>query len=325
MTDDSSGSYRLCRSLPWLSMALIAVLSKPLDGEEIPADTIICWLAGEPIDVSDLDRELRRVLKKPAITPEDRQRLGRQMVAVMIRRRIALEYLRRTGQSASQQDIDLRVEQIRGHLSRSGRLMEQYLKQTQQTASDLRQRIAWDLSWQRFVRKHVTDENLKKHYESHRREFDGTKLRVSHILLPVEEGKVETALQEARRIGEQIARGELTFEKAAKQHSSAPSADSGGDIGWISRQEPMTESFSKAAFALEIGQVSAPVRSPFGLHLIQCTEISPGRREWKEVKGELSEAATRFLFDWVVEQQRPRVELKFTEEGSLWIPSPAPD
>jgi len=74
----------------------------------------------------------------------------------------------------------------------------------------------------------------------------------------------------------------------------------------------MSESFSRAAFALEKGELSQPVESSFGVHLIQCVEIKPGEKRWQEVKSELNAAMTRFLFDWVANKQRPNAQIQFS-------------
>jgi peptidyl-prolyl cis-trans isomerase C len=59
-----------------------------------------------------------------------------------------------------------------------------------------------------------------------------------------------------------------TFEALAREYSSCPSGKSGGDLGEFGRGM-MVKSFEDAAFALQVGETSAPVRTQFGFHLIQ--------------------------------------------------------
>lgn len=62
--------------------------------------------------------------------------------------------------------------------------------------------------------------------------------------------------------------GGKSFEQLAKEHSLCPSGKDGGDLGEFGRGQ-MVKSFEEAAFALQIGEVSKPVRTQFGFHLIQ--------------------------------------------------------
>lgn len=106
----------------------------------------------------------------------------------------------------------------------------------------------------------VTDEEVKKYYDENKEEF-GEPARVSakHILVASEE--------EAAKIKDEISNG-LSFEDAARKYSSCPSKEQGGNLGEFSRGMMVPE-FEEAAFNLPIGEVSEPVKTQFGYHLIQ--------------------------------------------------------
>ena len=88
------------------------------------------------------------------------------------------------------------------------------------------------------------------------------KIRASHILVESEE--------RAKSL-----RGDLDggadFANLAKEHSKCPSKENGGDLGFFGKGM-MVKEFEDAAFALDVGQVSGPVRTQFGYHLIKVTE-----------------------------------------------------
>lgn len=126
----------------------------------------------------------------------------------------------------------------------------------------------------------VEEGALRRYFEDHRAEFVGLEERaVSHILLSVPPGadpSLEAAAREkAGALLDQLREG-ADFAEVAREHSQDPgSAAAGGDLGWVERGI-MVPAFEEAAFALEPGVVSEPVRSEFGYHLIKVTEVRGG-------------------------------------------------
>jgi len=86
-------------------------------------------------------------------------------------------------------------------------------------------------------------------------------VRAKHILVQ--------SLNEAVTLKEKIAMGE-DFSTLAKIHSKCPSGQNGGDLGMFQRGQ-MVKPFEDVAFGSDVGQVSGPVQTQFGYHLIQRT------------------------------------------------------
>lgn len=106
----------------------------------------------------------------------------------------------------------------------------------------------------------VTEEEMMDFYKSQKDNFiEPEKVRASHILVDTEE--------KAKEILEEI-KGGLSFEDAAKKYSSCPSNAVGGDLGEFPRGKMVIE-FEEAAFSMEEGQISQPVKTQFGYHLIK--------------------------------------------------------
>ena len=115
-----------------------------------------------------------------------------------------------------------------------------------------------------LVAKHKSDAALKKIYDEKVKSREGKEeVHAMHILVKTE--------AEAKQIRDQITKGE-DFEKIAKAKSIEPGAKvSGGDLGYFTADQMVPE-FSKAAFALKVGEVSQPVQTQFGWHLIKVTD-----------------------------------------------------
>ena len=125
----------------------------------------------------------------------------------------------------------------------------------------------------------VTEEEVKDFYNNNPDMFKGEEsVRAKHILVDSEEKakEVKAAID-----------GGLSFEDAAKENSTCPSSSQGGDLGFFTRGRMVPE-FEDAAFAMTIGEVSEPVKTQFGYHLIKVEEKTPEvTRSFDEVKGQL--------------------------------------
>lgn len=86
-------------------------------------------------------------------------------------------------------------------------------------------------------------------------------VRASHILVKTED--------EAKELYDRIQNGE-SFTELAEEYSLCPSKQNGGDLGFFGKGM-MVAPFEKAAFELEVGDVSKPVQTQFGWHLIYLT------------------------------------------------------
>ncbi|HHU77633.1 MAG: peptidylprolyl isomerase [Caldicoprobacterales bacterium] len=125
----------------------------------------------------------------------------------------------------------------------------------------------------------VSSEEAFEYYKAHRSNFRSEEsIQAKHIL--VEEAEL------ADQIYWDLKKG-LFFEEAAKKYSTCPSASVGGDLGEFSRGQMVPE-FEEAAFALEINEISRPVKTQFGYHIIKLVNRKkPGIMDFDEVEGEI--------------------------------------
>ena len=89
------------------------------------------------------------------------------------------------------------------------------------------------------------------------------KIRASHILVKTED--------EAKQVLLILSQGLKSFEQVAQERSMCPSKKKGGDLGFFGRGK-MVREFENAAFRLKVGELSPPVRSQFGWHIIKVTD-----------------------------------------------------
>ena len=107
----------------------------------------------------------------------------------------------------------------------------------------------------------LTEEEKKAFFEAQKQSFSKPETAsAKHILVDSEE--------KANDILGKINAGEVSFEDAAKEHSTCPSKDAGGDLGTFGRGQMVPE-FENAVFNMNNGEVSGPVKTQFGYHLIK--------------------------------------------------------
>lgn len=109
----------------------------------------------------------------------------------------------------------------------------------------------------------VNDEEASEYYNTHKDQFKAEEsVKASHIL-------VDT-IESANEILEEI-KGGLSFEEAAEKHSKCPSKERGGDLGSFTKGKMVPE-FETAAFEMNIGDLSEPVKTQFGYHIIKVDD-----------------------------------------------------
>lgn len=148
-----------------------------------------------------------------------------------------------------------------------------------------------------------------------------TQTRARHLLLRVTpQLTAQAAAQQLARYRQQIVAGQATFADLARQHSQDGSAAEGGDLGWASPGQFVPE-FEQVMNSLQPGDISQPLASRFGVHLIQVSERRDQpltQREQREmIRGALREKkADEALFTWL-QDLRGRAFVEYREPPAL--------
>jgi peptidyl-prolyl cis-trans isomerase D len=132
------------------------------------------------------------------------------------------------------------------------------------------------------AREAIPESELKAAYEARAGQYRvAEQRRASHILVQSEE--------QARKLAAELRKAPARFGELAKQNSQDPgSAEKGGDLGMFARGM-MVGPFEEAAFRLKQGEISDPVKSDFGWHIIRVTGVQPASgRPFAEVRAELA-------------------------------------
>lgn len=278
-----------------------------------------------------------------ATAPTDRPDLPGEVVQAAveqwIERLVVLAFLERNQLASSPERVAAELETLDKQLRELGSSLEAYCGKSGIQRGALERHLQWELSWNRYVVRRVTDESLEKFFDLYPAEFDGRRRRVAHIVLlwdtAADDGNVASAdgdvptspptipwphppragaaerIEALEQVRQRIVAGELTFAEAAAQYSQGASASDRGDLGWTLREGPLSEAVSQVAFRLKMGEISPPIVSPHGVHLLTVLAEEPGQRSFEQVKERVKQGAIRELWQTILTQETPRLSIEF--------------
>lgn len=158
----------------------------------------------------------------------------------------------------------------------------------------------------------VSEEEMEAFYEDHKRDFqEPKKASASHILVETEEKAKELKA---------LIDGGKDFAEVAKEHSTCPSAAKGGDLG-VFRPGQMVPEFDQVVFSMEKGEISEPVKTQFGYHLIALHDMTEAReKNFEEVKErifqELRRQKEQVVYQDKVEELKKKHTIQWMEEDT---------
>jgi peptidyl-prolyl cis-trans isomerase D len=141
----------------------------------------------------------------------------------------------------------------------------------------------------------VTEDDLRAAYEEERERFQtAEERRASHILVEVADGNDDAARAAAEAAATRVRNGEDFAAVAAEVSADAGTKSQGGELGWIARGM-LAGPFEDTLFAMQVGELSAPVRTDFGFHVIRLEEVRAAEvQPFEDVREQLlSETRTR--------------------------------
>jgi peptidyl-prolyl cis-trans isomerase C len=297
------------------------------------ATAVAASVNGQAIPEAAVQRALKRV-------PPDKHAEARpEIINYLVENLLIDQHLLKAGVAVSDAEVEARIKQIEEELKKVGQTLDQMLIKNDINKEEFRAQVFADMRWDKFCATQGTDAALQGLFTQNPGMFDGSFARARHILLAVPAGDaraVETAkaqLLAFRKQAEDAAAAGLTklpatadplarekercrlteeeFARIAKEKSVCPSKEEGGDVNWFPRAGgDIVEPFAAAAFALKPYQMSEPVVTPFGVHLILLTDQKPGKPvKFEDVKGAVMEVYCTRMRDGLIAQLKPAAQI----------------
>lgn len=265
------------------------------------APQVVARVNGQPI----YDVELRRAEKvilsnQPGMNvPPDRKK---EFDLQALNQLTSAELLYQAGSKLEIKDLDKQIEaKIQEGRSRftNPEDFKKAVSALEMTEADLKEYTRRDLVISNFIQQNiaakvtVSDEESRKFYDDNLDKFkQGEAVRASHILIGVDpaatpEDKAK-AKEKITKLRKDLAGG-ADFALLAKENSTCPSSQQGGDLGFFGKGQ-MVPPFEQAAFSLKAGEISDVVETQFGYHIIKVTDSKKASTvEYKEARSRIDD------------------------------------
>ena len=250
---------------------------------ETTAQEVIARVNGEPIHAIELQRAKKVIMSNQPnmqIPPERQKEFDLQALSQLT----SAELLYQAGKKLEIKDIDQQIEAKINQGKSRFTDPEDFKKAVQaldMTEKDLLDYTRRDLVISNFIQQNiaekvsVSEEESKKFYEDNIDKFkQGESVRASHILIGVDPSATaddkKKAEEKISKLRKELAGG-ADFATLAKENSTCPSSQQGGDLGYFGKGQ-MVPPFETAAFALKKGELSDIVETQFGYHIIKVMD-----------------------------------------------------
>ncbi len=274
---------------------------------------------GVKIPAADLERNVDLIRMRYAgsgaqIGGQQLAQIRQTVLENLIEQQLLYQASKDEGFEADPGEVKKQMDQIRDRFESEEDFRNQ-LAQMNYSEETLEKEISKNLAIRKLIdgkfasKISVSNEEIESFYNDNKEEYEvPERIRARHILIRTDQeagdGKKAKAREKIEEVKSKLEDGE-DFSELAKEYSEDPSAESGGDLGYFSKGQ-MVESFDKAAFDMESGEISDIVETQFGYHLIKVEDRKQeGVQDLEEVEESIRENLER---EKMVQELEPYIE-----------------
>ena len=288
-TDDKAGAAEAPKPPAQAPSADGADAKLPLE-----AKGPVAIINGQEITAAQFNEQAKRLAKMNLPAPM-LQTYKKQLLNYLVDEHILDLMVKQRNISVSEADVDEEFQKLVKRFP-SQEEFKSYFERSGSSEAELKERMRKQLAFNKLLIEEykiaISDEDAKKFYEENKERYkQEEQIKASHILLKLDRSADDKTVKEVEKKAKELAKKAKTkgtdFEQLARETSEGPSAPQGGDLGLFPRRR-MVKPFSDAAFELKPGEISEPVRTQFGFHIIKVHEKQPERViPFEEVKGQI--------------------------------------
>lgn len=293
----------------WSVSVMLQLLTFLLFLQTAQGETIVT-VNGHKITTSDVEF----LAMSRRIPQANREAMKERLVDLLIERHLMGDYLKNRKVTADAEALNAQVRMIHELITRQGDKPEIVLEKLGFNDEKLRKELALPLAWERYIKQVTTPEKLREYYRPRQAQYDGTQVRAQQVFLKVDRrataADVDAARDKLNKIRERISSKQISFADAVVEYSQSPSKEKDGDLGWFGCNGRVPKSVARAALALKVNDLSAPVRSPFGWHLLNITDRKPGQESLEDVRQQVFDDLSRDVWQQLAKQLRDKASIR---------------
>ncbi len=289
----------------FILIVLCLLIVAPTITAQEPVEQIVAVVGRDPILASELAAQMQLVAIQNGIRPESERellQLQQDILNQMVNEKLFLiEAQKDTVIRVSEEEVDQALEDHIAQIASQFETENEFLRQLRAEGMNLRSfkkkmrpEIKNQLLKQRLVSSKISNisisrQEVEEFYKIHKDSLptQPQAVRLAHILITFQPSghTVDSVRQMAEKVRTQAASG-ADFATLATRHSTGQVALTGGDIGFVSRDDVLPE-FAKVAFNLSPGDISGVVQTELGFHIIKCEDVRGDKSRFRHILFEL--------------------------------------
>jgi len=296
----------------------LALLGAPRARAEL-VDRVAAVVNNDVITLSEVEKraapELARIDQETGGAERGQKRAAamKRILDTMIDEKLVDNELKELKVTIGDKEVDAAIDEVKKSYNLNDEQLQQAVAREGYTVAEYREQMRKQIGRYKLisekVRKNVkvSDADVQTEYDRMTRaEGEDYEVHVRHILIAVprnaSQAQVEQARTKAAAVAVEAREPGVDFAELAKKRSEGSSSSDGGDLGFFKRGTMVPE-FERVAFNLKTGEVSEPVRTQFGWHVLKLEEIRKlGMKPLAEVRPEIEERLRRAQADRLTSQ-----------------------
>lgn len=274
--------------------------------DDSPKATVLAFLGEQPITQAHVDFLLGRPQDAPQVALAEAT--IQQAIQLIAQQRQALQTLRQLDLTADADAVSRTIAGSDSGQSTSDAVLKEIHERFGISEEFYRDQVAFRLSWKRYLAKHLTPENLAKHFDNQPARFDGTRFEIWRVsrAVPAGASTLRTqAAQELRTFSQQAAALEDSEVAQLAENANFQFVDA----HWIRGFGDGDPAVVSALLELQPGEMTSVFHTATGVHLAKLSRREPGTREFEAARAEVRMHVLVFLLDHLAQQSAGTLQL----------------